>query len=69
MLEDFDDPMQNKTNKYVKMCVFLLYSLSSDSTSFLVRNLREKNFTILSSFVIIENETLHYCETLLYIQC
>ena len=36
---------------------------------FSVQNLKEKSkigFTIASRFTIIEHESLHYCETLLY---
>ena len=66
MLKDFDDYMQNKTCKCIKMTVFAcLDSLPSDSISFWFKICEEKNFTIASCFAIIEHESHHYCETLL----
>ena len=67
MLKDFVDFMQNKTGKCMEMSVFgCLDCLSSDSTRFWFNICEEKNFTIAKRFALIEHESLHYCERLLY---
>ena len=48
---------------YVFAC---LECLSRNSTSFWLKICEEKNFTIVRRFAIIEHESLHCCETLLY---
>ena len=51
MLEDFDNSVQNKTSKYIEMCVLLVWTLyPGDSTGF--------------RFKICEEKNLHYCEAL-----
>ena len=53
---------------YIEMFVFAcLDYLLSASTSFWFKICEKKNFTVASRFSILEHETLHYCETLLYV--
>ena len=67
ILGDFDNFMQNKTCKCIEMWVFTRSDcFSSESRSFWFKIREEKNFTIARRFAIVEHESLHYCETLLY---